>query len=191
MLDIEDLIKDLKARPECNGKVGVLGFCFGGRYAHLAAARLGVDAAGAYHGTKIGEHLDETPQVTCPVSLHFGAVDPAVPMDEVEAIGGLCAPQPRRDCRLSRGGPQFCYALQGRVPRSSRQGVPCRCPTLLPAHVKKALTLLVNAAAANLNATRVSFIGNVPLLARAFKRHMQDYFPCVFELTNRVGACLV
>lgn len=26
MLDIEDLIKDLKARPECNGKVGILGF---------------------------------------------------------------------------------------------------------------------------------------------------------------------
>jgi len=86
MLDIADLIHDLKARPECNGKVGVLGFCFGGRYAHLAAARLGVDAAGAYHGTKIGAHLDETPHVTCPVSLHFGAVDPAVPMDEVEAI---------------------------------------------------------------------------------------------------------
>lgn len=86
MLDIEDLIQDLKARPECNGKVGILGFCFGGRYAHLAAARLGVDAAGAYHGTKIGEHLDETPKVTCPVSFHFGEVDPAVPMDEVEAI---------------------------------------------------------------------------------------------------------
>ena len=86
MLDIEDLIHDLKARPECNGKVGVLGFCFGGRYAHLAAARLGVDAAGSYHGTKIGEHLDETPNVKCPVSFHFGEVDPAVPMEEVEAI---------------------------------------------------------------------------------------------------------
>jgi carboxymethylenebutenolidase len=81
MLDIEDLIHDLKARPECNGKVGILGFCFGGRYAHLAAARLGVDAAGAYHGTKIGEHLDETPNVTCPVSFHFGEMDPAVPME--------------------------------------------------------------------------------------------------------------
>ncbi|ETW95778.1 MAG: hypothetical protein ETSY2_47580, partial [Candidatus Entotheonella gemina] len=80
------LIHDLKARPECNGKVALLGFCFGGRYAHLAAARLGVDAAGSYHGTKIGEHLDETSNVTCPVSFHFGEVDPAVPMEEVEAI---------------------------------------------------------------------------------------------------------
>lgn len=86
MRDIEDLIADLKTRPQCNGKVAVLGFCFGGRYAHLAAARLGVDAAGSFHGTRIGEHLDETEQVTCPVSFHFGAEDPHVPMDEVNAI---------------------------------------------------------------------------------------------------------
>lgn len=86
MLDMEDLIADLKARPQCNGKVGVLGFCFGGRYAHLAAARLGVDAAAAYHGTMIGEHLDETGKIKCPVSYHFGDKDHVVPMDEVEAI---------------------------------------------------------------------------------------------------------
>lgn len=86
MLDIEDLIKDLKSRPQCNGKVAMLGFCFGGRYAHLSAARLGIDAAAAFHGTMIGAHLDETDKVKCPVSWHFGDQDPVVPMDEVEAI---------------------------------------------------------------------------------------------------------
>lgn len=86
MLDIEDLIDDLKARPACNGKVGVLGFCFGGRYAHLSAARLGADAAAAFHGTKIGLHLDETDRITCPVSYHFGGQDASIPMDEVDAI---------------------------------------------------------------------------------------------------------
>ena len=86
MLDIEDIINDLKLRQECNGKVGVLGFCFGGRYAHLCAARLGVNAAAAFHGTKIGLHLDETKNVTCPISFHFGDMDTSIPMDEVEAI---------------------------------------------------------------------------------------------------------
>ncbi|MGE3247023.1 MAG: dienelactone hydrolase family protein [Beijerinckiaceae bacterium] len=86
MKDIEDLVNDLRNRPECNGKVGVLGFCFGGRYAHLAAARLGANAAAAYHGTLIGKHLDETSKIACPVSYHFGADDPIVPQDEVEAI---------------------------------------------------------------------------------------------------------
>ncbi len=39
MKDIEDLVNDLKARPRSNGKVAILGFCFGGRYALLGAAR--------------------------------------------------------------------------------------------------------------------------------------------------------
>lgn len=86
MLDIEDIIKNLKALPNCNGKVGVLGFCFGGRYAHLCAARLGVDGAAAFHGTKIGLHLDETKKITCPVSYHFGDQDSSIPMEEVNAI---------------------------------------------------------------------------------------------------------
>ena len=86
LLDIEDLMKDLRGRPQCNGKVGVIGFCFGGRYAHLSASRFGADAAGAFHGTMIGEHLDEVDKVKCPVSFHFGAEDPVVPMEEVDRI---------------------------------------------------------------------------------------------------------
>ena len=59
MKDIEDVIADLKNRSECNGKVGMLGFCFGGRYVHLSAARLGIDAGAAFHGTSIGKNLEE------------------------------------------------------------------------------------------------------------------------------------
>lgn len=84
--DIEDLIGQLRAHPRCNGRVGVLGICFGGRYAHLAAARFGADAAAAYHGTMIEDHLDETARITCPVSFHFGEDDPVTPMDKVHAI---------------------------------------------------------------------------------------------------------
>ncbi len=86
MLDIEDLVGDLRSRPQCDGKAAMLGFCFGGLYAHLGAARLGIDAAGSFHGTKIGEYVAETDKITCPVSFHFGDEDHVVPMDEVEAI---------------------------------------------------------------------------------------------------------
>ena len=92
VMDFEDVIDDLRAHPRCSGRVAVLGFCFGGRYAHVAAARFGIDAAAAYHGTGIGQNLDETSRIACPVSFHFGGADPAVPMDEVkqviEAYGG-------------------------------------------------------------------------------------------------------
>jgi carboxymethylenebutenolidase len=84
--DVEDLLKDLRAHPRCNGKVAVLGFCFGGRYAQYAAARLGADAAGAFHGTMIEAELNPMPPKSCPVSFHFGADDPIVPMDVVEKI---------------------------------------------------------------------------------------------------------
>lgn len=68
------------------GKVGVVGICFGGRYAVLAAANLGASAAVSYHGTFIGKHIDVLPRIECPVSLHFGEADPHVPMSEVVAI---------------------------------------------------------------------------------------------------------
>jgi carboxymethylenebutenolidase len=86
MADIEDLIADLRSRPQCNGKIAVLGFCFGGLYAHLCAAHLGADAAGAFHGVKIGTQIEAASKVTVPVSFHFGDQDPVVPMAEVETI---------------------------------------------------------------------------------------------------------
>lgn len=103
MKDIEDLIKDLKGRPECNGKIAVLGFCFGGLYAHLAAARLGADAAGSYHGTRIGSALDEMPPKDCRISFHFGDSDHVVPNEEVEAIKAAYADYPNAEIKVYEG----------------------------------------------------------------------------------------
>jgi carboxymethylenebutenolidase len=100
MLDIEDLVNDLKARPQCNGKIAILGFCFGGRYALLGAARLGINAAGSFHGTAMGQHLDEVAKVTCPVSFHFGDSDHVVPMDEVNAIKKAFAGRSNADIQV-------------------------------------------------------------------------------------------
>ena len=52
----------------------------------MAASRFGADAAGAFHGTLIENHLDEMQQVNCPISFHFGAEDPVVPIDVVNDI---------------------------------------------------------------------------------------------------------
>jgi carboxymethylenebutenolidase len=101
--DIEDLLGDLRGRPQCNGKVGILGFCFGGRYALLGAARLGIDAAGAFHGTAMGQHVDEVPRITCPVSFHYGDADPVVPMDEVRAVQAAFAGRANAEIRVYAG----------------------------------------------------------------------------------------
>ena len=101
--DMEDLLKAMRADPRCNGKVAMLGFCFGGLYAYLGASRLGANAAGAYHGTKIGEYLGEAGKVTCPVSFHYGKDDPIVPLDEVAAVQKAFAGRANADVVLHDG----------------------------------------------------------------------------------------
>jgi carboxymethylenebutenolidase len=44
--DVQGAIDFLRSQPDSNGKVGIIGFCFGGRQVYLAACRLkGIDAA--------------------------------------------------------------------------------------------------------------------------------------------------
>lgn len=65
-------------------KVGVVGFCYGGSLAWLAAARLDPAAAVCYYGGQIAANATETPR--CPVMMHFGAKDPHIGPAEIEKI---------------------------------------------------------------------------------------------------------
>jgi carboxymethylenebutenolidase len=65
-------------------KTGVIGYCFGGILAWLAAARLRPAAAVGYYGGRIGNYAAEKP--SAPVMLHFGKQDAHIPPEEVEKI---------------------------------------------------------------------------------------------------------
>ncbi len=80
MLDVQAGI----ARVRAAGKVAVVGFCWGGTVAYLAAARLNVDAAVAYYGGGINRHTAEKPRV--PVMFHFGEKDTHIPQSAVAEI---------------------------------------------------------------------------------------------------------
>jgi carboxymethylenebutenolidase len=84
--DMGDAIATMKAVPELKGKIGAIGYCLGGRLAFLAAARLGVDAAVSYYGTRMDGHLDEVTSVRCPIMFHFGGNDAAVPAETRDKI---------------------------------------------------------------------------------------------------------
>ncbi len=71
-------------RQNSQGKVGVVGFCFGGTMAWLASIRLKVDAAVGYYGGSISQFVDGEPKA--PVMLHFGAKDEHIPHEVVEKI---------------------------------------------------------------------------------------------------------
>ncbi len=87
-LKIEDALKDVQAAVDAiaeHGKVGVVGYCFGGLMTWLSACELsGVAAASAYYGGGIAGHVDRSAK--CPVMMHFGEKDEHIPMSEVETI---------------------------------------------------------------------------------------------------------
>ena len=84
--DLGDVVATLKARDDCTGKVGVMGFCLGGKFTYLSSVRHPIDAAVSYYGVQIDEHLDEADALKCPIILHFASTDPHVPAETVAAI---------------------------------------------------------------------------------------------------------
>ena len=84
------------------GKVGVVGFCWGGALAFMAAARLSGIAAGVgYYGGGIAAALNERPNV--PVMLHFGAKDAHIPMSDVAKIRAAFPEMPVFDYPAGHG----------------------------------------------------------------------------------------
>lgn len=87
-LRMEDALKDLQATVNAAaayGKVGVVGYCFGGLLTWLSACELdGVAAASSYYGGGIAKQLAR--KARCPIIMHFGERDMHIPMSEVEAL---------------------------------------------------------------------------------------------------------
>ncbi|GAA0788783.1 dienelactone hydrolase family protein [Marinobacterium sediminicola] len=77
--DIDAALSALKNRDECNGGVGVLGFCLGARMAYLTACRCDVDAAIGYYGMGMESHLDEADNIRGRLVLHFAENDEYCP----------------------------------------------------------------------------------------------------------------
>lgn len=71
------------ALSDCSG-VAVVGYCWGGTLAWLAASRIPIGCAVGYYGGQIDQFLDDRPQ--CPLMLHFGAADKYIARDRVERI---------------------------------------------------------------------------------------------------------
>ncbi len=82
----EEVAADLSAAVAALAPpVFVVGYCWGGSAAWLAACRVqGVSAASCYYGRRIPELLGEAPR--CPVILHFGRHDASIPPAAIEAI---------------------------------------------------------------------------------------------------------
>ena len=88
-IPIENTLADLQAAIDAVasvGKVGIVGYCWGGTLAFVAASKLsGLSAAVGYYGGMIAStfHEDE-PKI--PTILHFGETDHGIPLTDVQKI---------------------------------------------------------------------------------------------------------
>ncbi|MCH7538902.1 MAG: dienelactone hydrolase family protein [Proteobacteria bacterium] len=98
------------------GRIGVVGYCWGGSVAWLAAARLEVAGAVCYYGGQIIQFVEEKPKV--PVMLHFGETDALIPLADVDRIR---AAHPEVPVHLYPAGHGFnCAARPGYHPEAAR-----------------------------------------------------------------------
>jgi carboxymethylenebutenolidase len=77
------------------GRVGMVGYCWGGRVTYLAGCHSNIAAGVCYYGGGIAQLLPDTPR--CPMMFHFGEHDAHIPLADVESI--------------RRGFPQGIYHL--------------------------------------------------------------------------------
>jgi len=87
-LKMEQTLLDLQAAVDDAsrfGKVGMVGYCFGGLLAWISASDLaGISAVCSYYGGGVAQQLDRRPR--CPVMMHFGDKDAHIPLSDVEKI---------------------------------------------------------------------------------------------------------
>jgi carboxymethylenebutenolidase len=90
--DLEKLFDALKASPDCTGKIGSVGFCFGGRMSLALSLSRPVDAVCTFYGGGMQTIFEPLRQkLAAPVLGLFGDADVSIPAGTVQEFDKLLA----------------------------------------------------------------------------------------------------
>jgi len=87
-MKMDDAMKDIAAAMQnvaAAGKIGIVGYCWGGTAAWKAASTLaGIACAVPYYGGGVPGLIGEQPK--CPVMFHWGETDQSIPLDKAKEV---------------------------------------------------------------------------------------------------------
>jgi carboxymethylenebutenolidase len=87
--DLEKVFDALKSHPNCTGKVGSVGFCFGGRMSLALGLSRPVDAVCTFYGGGMQQLFDQFGSLKSPVLGLFGDQDVSIPVGTIEQFDQL------------------------------------------------------------------------------------------------------
>ena len=93
--DAAAAIEFLRHHEACTGKVGVVGYCWGGLISYVTAARQKPDAAVGYYGVGIDKRLDLAKNLACPLMLHYAGLDQFAGPDVAKLVRDTFKNDPR------------------------------------------------------------------------------------------------
>ena len=101
--DIQRAIDFARADKGCDGRVGAVGYCLGGRLAYATAARTDADAVVSYYGVMIDTLLGEADKITAPLLMHIAGDDGFVPKEAQEKIVAALDTKPHVEIHVYPG----------------------------------------------------------------------------------------
>ena len=105
--DVDAALSWMIARPDVDGAVGVVGFCFGGGLTYGVACELDPACAVAYYGVGVELLVDRIDEVTCPTLLQFGSTDVFIPPGSIERLQVAAGAKPNIEVEVYDAGHAF------------------------------------------------------------------------------------
>lgn len=98
--DLRELVAKLRTQHK---KIGVVGYCLGGRVSFLSWLKLDVDAAVSYYGVGLAPLLEGMTAPAVPLLMHIGQDDPLNPPAVQSAISARLGSESQVDLRFYEG----------------------------------------------------------------------------------------
>lgn len=77
--DLKTTLGYARNMKQCNGTVGAVGYCLGGKLAYMLSAASDVNASVSYYGVALETMLDDVQNITTPLMMHIAGNDEFVP----------------------------------------------------------------------------------------------------------------